>query len=363
MATSSFNTLQNIGSCCPFAASPPLNLSFPVSLSDHPRNRGDFPTRISVQLHGAGSCLSIGQLANEPGFQVRVIVSQIIGGLGNQMFQYAAGRVLSLERGHSLRLDISGFGRYGLHQGFELQRVFNCPVEIATEADVRGLLGWQFSPGIRRVLSRPGMAAFRRAGFVVEPHFHFWRGIRNVPSDCYLVGYWQSEKYWLEQAAQIRADFSFSSTLKDRNAEVAGQINQVNGVSVHVRRGDYANNPRTNAAHGLCSPEYYQTAIQCIAGRVDYPHFFVFSDDVEWTREHLKLSFPCQYVDHNHGAESYNDMRLMSLCRYHIIANSSFSWWGAWLDAKPGKIVIAPKRWFADERDTTDLIPGEWIVL
>jgi len=294
---------------------------------------------------------------------VSVIVSQIIGGLGNQMFQYAAGRVLSLERGQPWRLDISGYSGYGLHQGFELQRVFNCPIEIATESDVRDILGWQCWPGIRRVLSRPSMAAFRRAGFVVEPHFRYWRGIRKVPCNCYLVGYWQSEKYCLEEAAQIRTDFAFRFRPENQNAEVVRQINQVNAVSLHVRRGNYANNPRTNATHGLCSLEYYQTAIQYIAGRVEHPHLFVFSDDVEWAREHLKINCPCQYVEHNHGAESYNDMRLMSLCQHHIIANSSFSWWGAWLNANPGKIVVAPNRWFAYEWDTADLIPREWVVL
>src|SRR5659263_55813 len=101
-----------------------------------------------------------------------MILSQILGGLGNQMFQYAVGRALSLERGQSLRLDISGFAGYGLHQGFELQQVFNCPPKTATESDVRSILGWQFSPSIRRIVARPGMAPFRRKAFVVEPHFH-----------------------------------------------------------------------------------------------------------------------------------------------------------------------------------------------
>lgn len=292
-----------------------------------------------------------------------MIVSQIIGGLGNQMFQYAAGRVLSLVRGQSLRLDISGYPDYGLHQGFELQRVFNAPIEIATEADVRAILRWRNSSGICRILSRPSMAAFRGKRFVVEPHFHYWHGIKDVPSDCYLMGHWQSEKYFHEKAAQIRSDFSFRFAPEHLNAELAGQISSANAVSLHVRRGDYANNPQTNAAHGLCSLEYYHAAIQYIAERTECPHLFIFSDDVDWTRRNLKVAFPCQYVDHNRDAESYNDMRLMSLCQHHIIANSSFSWWGAWLDPKPTKIVVAPHKWFARETDTTDLIPGEWIVL
>jgi len=289
-----------------------------------------------------------------------MIVSRIIGGLGNQMYQYAAGRAISLVRDTSLRLDISGFADYGLHQGFELQRVFGCPAEIASEAHVRGILGWQFSPGIRRVMTRSSMAAFRRKGFIVEPHFLYWPGIKKVARDCYLVGYWQSEKYFQDAASVIRADFTFKSPLANRNAELAEQIGQANAVSLHVRRGDYAKNPKTNATHGLCSLDYYQAAIQYVTDRVEQPYFFIFSDDIAWVKDNLKMDFPCQYVDHNQGAESYNDMRLMSLCQHHIIANSSFSWWGAWLNPRPEKIVVAPQRWFANGIGTNDLIPDAW---
>lgn len=292
-----------------------------------------------------------------------MIISQLIGGLGNQMFQYAAGRARSLELGVPLRLDVSGFANYGLHQGFEIQRVFNSTAEIASEADVRSILGWQFSPHIRRIVARPGMAMFRCKGFVIEPHFQHWQGIKNVSSDCYLVGYWQSEKYFLGATTQIREDFSFRLPMAHRNAESAQQISQVNAVSLHVRRGDYANNQKTTATHGLCSLDYYQEAIQHIAKHVHQPHFFVFSDDIAWVKSNLTIDFPCEYVDHNQGAESYNDMRLMSLCRHHIIANSSFSWWGAWLNPSEDKIVVAPKRWFAKETNTQDLIPESWVRL
>lgn len=292
-----------------------------------------------------------------------MIISNIIGGLGNQMFQYAAGRALSLEYGVPLRLDVSEFAGYDLHQGFELQRVFSCPAEIATESDVRDILGWQFSSGIRRIVARPGLAVIRRDGFVVEPFFHFWPEIHNLPRDCYLVGYWQSDKYFQDAASVIRADFTFKLPLVNRNAELAEQISQVNAVSLHVRRGDYANNLKTTATHGLCSLDYYRAAIRHVAERVDQPHFFIFSDDIAWVKSNLKIEFLSQYIDHNQGAENYNDMRLMSLCQHHIIANSSFSWWGAWLNPNVDKIVVAPKKWFTYERETTDLIPREWMIL
>ena len=292
-----------------------------------------------------------------------MIISQVIGGLGNQMFQYATGRALSLARGLPLRLDISGFDGYGLHQGFELQRVFNCQAEAATAADLRGILGWQSAPLARRILSRPGMAALRRKGFVVEPHFHHWPEIRQVSQDCYLVGYWQSEKYFRDAADTIRRDFAFKLPLAGLNAELAGQIAQANAVSLHVRRGDYVSNHKTHATHGACSLDYYRAAIQYVSDRVEQPYFFIFSDDIAWVKENLRMDMPHRYIDHNQGAESYNDMRLMSLCRHHIIANSSFSWWGAWLNMGANKIVVAPEKWFANGKDAVDLFPHGWVTL
>lgn len=292
-----------------------------------------------------------------------MVITNIIGGLGNQMFQYAAGRALALDRGVPLLLDISGFSNYQLHNGFELGRIFNCTVKAANEADMRGVLHWQSSPFMRRLISRPSISIFRRKEFVVEPHFHYWSEIRNSPRDCYLMGYWQSEKYFSEVAGQIRTDFSFRFPLEGRNAELVKRINQVNAVSLHVRRGDYAMNPKTAATHGLCSLDYYRTSIRQMAERVAQPHFFIFSDDIAWAQGNLEMDFPCVYVQHNCGADSYNDMRLMSKCQHHIIANSSFSWWGAWLNPSVEKIVIAPQKWFANQMDVTDLFPSGWVTL
>ncbi|RLB88588.1 MAG: alpha-1,2-fucosyltransferase [Deltaproteobacteria bacterium] len=297
-----------------------------------------------------------------------MIISQILGGLGNQMFQYAAGRALALERGQHLLQDISGFKGFAeimVPREFELDRVFNISGEIATETEVRKILGRQFPFQIQRILAKSFMAVFRCRGFVVEPHAHYWPGIKKVPRDCYLYGYWQSEKYFNEVAPVIRADFRFKSPLTGKNADFAAQMGQVNAVSLHVRRGDYVTNPKTMAMHGLCSIDYYQAAIGYIVERVEQPCFFIFSDDISWVKEHLKINFPCQYVSHNCGTESYNDMHLMSLCRHHIIANSSFSWWGAWLNPREDKIVVAPQNWFANNMNNNikDRFPCGWVLL
>lgn len=292
-----------------------------------------------------------------------MIISQVIGGLGNQMFQYAAARALSLAHDVPLRLDVSGFAGYGLHQGFELERVFDITVAPASPEDLRMVLGWQSPASVRRLLGRPVLGWLRSRNFVVEPHFHYWPGIREIAPPCYLTGYWQSERYFADAAATIRADFTFRQPLSGRNLELAGEIGAANAVSLHVRRGDYASNAKTLATHGLCPVEYYEAAIDHIARHVDAPHFFLFSDEPDWLRANLRVHHPVQYVDHNRGAESYNDMRLMSLCRHHIIANSSFSWWGAWLNPDPGKIVVAPRKWFANDNVTQDLFPEGWVML
>jgi hypothetical protein len=292
-----------------------------------------------------------------------MVITNTIGGLGNQMFQYAAGRALSLEHGVPLCLDISGFSSYGLHQGFELQHIFNCAAGIATASDKRDILGWQSSRHIRKLLLRKEMALFRRKELVVEPHFNYWPGIKHVSHDCYLLGYWQSEKYFSESAWQIRIDFTFRQSLERENERLAQQINSVNAVSLHVRRGDYAKNPQTAATHGLCTLDYYRHSIRYVAERVHNPSFFLFSDDMAWVRDNLNIPFPCKYVDCNRGEKSYNDMRLMSMCNHHIIANSSFSWWGAWLNPKLDKIVVAPKNWFSNQTYVRDLLPQSWVKL
>jgi hypothetical protein len=292
-----------------------------------------------------------------------MIISHIIGGLGNQMFQYAAGRSRSLELGAPLLLHLSDFADYGLHQGFQLDQVFDGDFQFAQESDVRRFLGWRGYRLARKVLRRK-VAAFLRGGkFVVEPGFEYWPGSSSVAKECYLVGYWQSEKYFRNVESAIRRDFSFKVPLTGLNAEWATRIASSTAVSLHVRRGDYVADPKALAVHGLCSLEYYHSAVERFIGELPSSEFFIFSDDIAWVREHLSITRPCHYIDNNKGADSYNDMHLMSLCRHHIIANSSFSWWGAWLNPRTDKKVIAPRRWFANGRPVHDLIPAGWVTL
>jgi hypothetical protein len=299
-----------------------------------------------------------------------VIISHIIGGLGNQMFQYAAGRSVSLNCEVPLLLDISDFSGYSLHYGFELQRAFGCQIGIASSKDVETVLGWQSSRLVRKFMLRSGISFFRNERFILEPDSHYWDGILNIPCHSYLEGYWLSEKYFQKSIKHIVADFSFKSPMNFNNIDVADHIRRVNSVSLHVRRGDYANTPETLSTQGLCSLDYYRSAIHYISENIDKPVFFIFSDDISWVKNNLKIDFNCRYVEHNRGADSYNDMRLMSLCDHNIIANSTFSWWGAWLNSNLNKLVIAPQAWLANTshvsdyyRFMDDLIPSNWIRL
>jgi len=279
------------------------------------------------------------------------------------MFQYAAGRSLSLRLNEPLFLDLNGFPDYHLHHGFELSYVFKCHADEAGEEQVREVLGWRGSRKMRSLLLKTQLKWMRSSYFVTEPHFHYWSGFKDIRDSCYLSGYWQSEKYFESVSEVIRADFVFRHALEGKNLALAQQMKGCNAVSLHVRRGDYVSDVKTNSTHGVCSLDYYRDAVKHMMEHVSLPHFFIFSDDIAWCREHLGLKDHCSYIDHNTGHDSYRDMQLMSLCHHHIIANSSFSWWGAWLNPSGDKIVIAPKQWFVSGFNSSDLIPSAWLRL
>lgn len=292
-----------------------------------------------------------------------MIIANVIGGLGNQMFQYAAGRSVANREDVPLKLDTRYFGNYSLHNGFELSRVFNIEASLATSEDFKKMLGWRQHRKIISALQNSKFSLFRGNKLIFDPHFHYWKEIENVSSNCYLHGYWQSERYFLTCASSIRREFTFTKPLIEKNRWFAERISSGNSVSLHIRRGDYLNNKTNMAIHGICSIDYYHNAINLISEWVDRPTFFIFSDDISWAKENLSIDSLCYFIDHNRGQESYNDMHLMSLCQNHIIANSTFSWWGAWLNYNASKKVIATKKWFGEIRNTEDLLPKEWIQI
>ena len=292
-----------------------------------------------------------------------MIISHIIGGLGNQMFQHALGRAQSTAKNVPLRLDLRDFSDYALHNGYELNRVFGISTPQASATELGGVLGLRAQTGIRRLLMRRWLAGLRGRHLVIESQIAYWPDISAIPDECYLLGNWHSEKYFQAVESQVRSDFAFPLPLVGLNAEREQQIAGCTAISVHVRRGDFAADPATLAVHGLCSLDYYRKAIAHITSRVINPQFFMFSNDMAWVRDNLHIDHPCHYIDHNTGLDSHIDMLLMSRCRHHIIANSSFSWWGAWLNPSREKIVVAPERWFAANWDSSDIIPPAWARL
>ncbi len=287
-----------------------------------------------------------------------MVFVRLIGGLGNQMFQYAAGLRLSIVRGVPLRLDTSGFLTTPLRE-FSLHQ-FNISGKVASRRELAWFVRWPSrSSLVWRLAKQVGAASH---ALVNERHFHFDDEMLRLPATVYLNGYWQSEKYFADVADEVRAQFTLKFKLSDDARKLLAEVDGTNSVSLHVRRGDYVSDSTVNRAHGVCSIEYYTAAAEMIALKLNSPSFFVFSDDPVWSQQHLRLRWPTTFVASDGTGSAHTDMRLMSSCKHHIIANSSFSWWGAWLNRNPEKIVIAPARWFKEfEADTRDLLPDSWI--
>jgi hypothetical protein len=258
------------------------------------------------------------------------------------------------------------FKFYGRHNGAQLGRTFSLTVPVASYGDMQELLGrWRASPKVRRLLGHRALTGCRGRRFIAEQQSGSQRQQQDFTGwGFYLQGYWQSEQYFHKYADSIRGQFRFRNDLSGRNADLASQIREGPSVSLHVRRGDYASCPKTRRFHGLCEPSYYVRAIELMRRHTPRFRLFAFSDDPQWVASTLQRDYPEMIVvDHNKGEQSDNDMRLMSMCNHHIIANSSFSWWGAWLNPDPGKVVIAPRKWFVGDTDSANRVPENWVRL
>jgi hypothetical protein len=291
-----------------------------------------------------------------------MIIVKLIGGLGNQLFQYAAARRLSLVHRTNLKLDIIHFDHYKLHayalKHFSIQETFASPEEIA---ELKGTMKKDLGKAIFGMSQR--LKPYYRRSIFSEPHLRpFDPNILKTPKDVYLDGYWQSEKYFAPIQDVIRRELIVKYGLDPKSLDIAEKIAKTESVSVHVRRADYVSNSEHSRVHGTCSLEYYNRCVSLMGEKLTDPYFFVFSDDPRWIKENLRFGYPTTFVTHNDASRNYEDLRLMSLCKHGIIANSSFSWWGAWLNTNTNKIVLAPSRWFNQfTADTRDLLPDSWI--
>ena len=280
-----------------------------------------------------------------------MIIVKLSGGLGNQLFQYALGRHLAFLNQTELKLDVSQLqaSRFWTARAYALD-AFCINASLATDREISELAGASFS-----MLGRLGAISpfYQR-----EPHFHFSPLILRLRGDLYFDGYWQSERYFKPIASLVKQELKLQNTVLSRFQMWQTLIQTSESVSVHVRRGDYTLRSIANRFLRPCGLDYYQKAASVLLPQLQQPTFFVFSDDPLWAKTHLHFPVPTYFVEGNSAAE---DLVLISKCQHHIIANSTFSWWGAWLAAFPEKKIIAPQQWFATERfNTQDLLPEDW---
>lgn len=267
-----------------------------------------------------------------------MIIVQLVGGLGNQLFQYAAGRAVALLRGDELKLDIEVYQTPEEHRQYQLG-AFDIQATLATPLEIERL---------------------RATSFIREKHLCFDPLLHQLQGDLYLSGYWQAPRYFQPVERQIRQELKVLTPISAEDDLLIKQMAKDNSVSIHVRRGDY-----TLPAYQHLGPldlSYYQRAVELISQRLPHPHLYIFSDDLAYVRGHLLLNHPTTYVDHNNEEACVQDLRLMSCCRHHIIANSTFSWWSAYLNPRPDKMVVAPQRWFSSPHlSDRNLVCDHWI--
>lgn len=282
------------------------------------------------------------------------VVVALSGGLGNQMFQYATGRALAVKLGSNLELDLSWFDCRE-DRSFAL-----LPFKIVAKTRVL----W---PGWPERIRSPGSRLLRRYSnrlmnlpIFREPHFHYAPAFAMLDHPVFLEGYWQSERYFDSIRDTLLNDFSLKEAPPEACQRALAELQDCDAICVHVRRGDYLS-PANAQTHGTCPVDYYQRGVAELVQGLARPHCFIFSDDPAWAR--ASLEFPCRttVMDINGPRDAHLDLYLMSLCKRFLIANSSLSWWGAWLGTTPCKQVIAPAQWFRDQsKRTDDLIPDMW---
>lgn len=277
------------------------------------------------------------------------------GGLGNQMFQYAFSKNLRNE----LLYDKDFYKKYNQHNGLELERIFK--IDLSSN-DIRNQRLIFLKVKIMKLLKRVLKKTKKLKIYKIEDTIFSEEILKDKSEIVIYDGYWQSEKYFKNFEEEIRKDFKFPE-LDVENKKISSQIKEEEAVSIHIRRGDYIGN---KVLGGLITTKYYEKAIGYLERYIRNPSYYIFSDDIEWCKKELNLSNrKIIFINHNKGKDSYKDIQLMSLCKHNIIPNSSFSWWGAWLNKNPNKIVIAPKRWFTKESGYryADIVPESWIKI
>ena len=288
------------------------------------------------------------------------VIVRIEGGLGNQLFQYAAGRALADRLGCELALDLRGLA-LNADRPYHLNR-YAVRAQLADATTLDSLPDWRAKRAsrFRSWLMLQGWPVSEYVGFWPRS-FAFDPRFEAIQQGVFLVGYWQSERYFSTHRARLLSDLQLTTPANPSLQAWLAQVRSCQSVALHVRRGDYVSNPAAAQFHGLCDLRYYEESMARLAAQYNDLQVFVFSDDLNWAQSHLKLNVPTHWVQGHSTEEPHLDLEIMRHCQHHILANSSFSWWGAWLCERSGQQVFAPKKWFADETvDTSDVIPARW---
>jgi hypothetical protein len=277
-----------------------------------------------------------------------MITVRLNGGLGNQMFQYAIGRALAVKKNVELTLDINEFDTYDLRD-LELDK-YNIKSKIINQ-----------NYFIKKVIKKLRLSTIFNS-YYIEKSLQYDENIKCVADNLYLEGYFQNEKYFIDIRSELLRDFSIKGKVSNYCKEIDDLIcNSLNSVSIHVRRGDYVTNQQANEMHGTCSVEYYEQAMLFMGDKLGSSNYFIFSDDINWVKNNLNIE-NAVYVENNNRAP-HEDIYLMSRCSHNIIANSSFSWWGAWLNNYNNKHVVYPHAWFTNEKNNIIIMasmPNNW---
>ena len=284
-----------------------------------------------------------------------MIIIKLNGGLGNQLFQYSLGRKLSIKNSDVFKLDLSDFTKDN-PRSYSLGE-FNIIENFASDEDINKIK----KSGVWKLINK--LKPYYKRTIIKYKGYDFDPNILKLSGNFYLDGYWQSEKYFQNIENMIRKEITLKKSLSSKYTELIDKIKNSDSVSVHIRRGDYLSD-KISKIYAMCPIEYYYKAIEKITGHYPNPHFFIFSDDINWVKQNLNIPYPKIFVSGENEIKNYEELILMSLCKHNIIANSSFSWWGAWLNKNTDKIVISPDKWFNDKiGNAKDLIPKNWIKL
>ena len=296
-----------------------------------------------------------------------MILVRLMGGLGNQMFQYAAARGVAFRNNTELKIDTRLLDdnrkrehSIYTHRDLDLG-IFRAELQHATVREVEYFNGRQY-PHIPGKIVNKIRQALRGNNLVVERSKSFEPSILKLGDNKCMVGSWQSEKYFEDICGLVKEDFKFKQTVLPVSGSLRDEILSVNAVCVNVRRGDYVTSRIYSRDIGALALSYFQKGISICLEKLDNPHFFIFSDDIEWCREHLRISAPASFVLHEHaGAKFGNYLQLMSACTHFLISNSTFSWWAAWLGEKKGSLVLAPSQWARNPvLIPGDILPPRW---